>query len=154
MFLQYLQNNFLQFSPSTKQVGHKHISAHIGFHQSSLVPYLSMDFTSSYPWNLLVLNQTLLFLPLTLAWECTKKKNTKPGLVEYFCKELKMSFVFLSKGISCSDAGSVFSKLALRYPLGTIVNPLLLILTCSHIAWHNDSCPRKKPTPLPPLAPL
>lgn len=34
-----------------------------------------------------------------------------------------MSFVFLSKGISCSDAGSFFSKLALVSPLGIAVNP-------------------------------
>lgn len=42
-----------------------------------------------------------------------------------------MSFVLLSGGISYSDAGSFFSKLALRYPLGTSVNLLLWILPSS-----------------------
>lgn len=44
-----------------------------------------------------------------------------------FCKALKIGFALLSDEIRCSDAGSFISKLALRYPLGTIVNPLSLI---------------------------
>lgn len=72
------------------------------------------------------------------------QKNTKPGLVEYFYTELKMSFLLLSEGISCSDAESFLGKLALRYPLGTVVNPLLLISPCSLCDAHRTIIPLGK----------
>lgn len=64
-----------------------------------------------------------------------------------------MSFVLLSGGISCSDVGSFFSKLALRYLLGTSAGPLLVISTCSlWNTWRTIIPLCEAPTPLRLLA--
>lgn len=58
--MQSLQSNVLQFPGSVKQVRHKQpLCTYWISYQSTLVPYLSMDFRSSYPLKLCILNQTL-----------------------------------------------------------------------------------------------
>lgn len=65
-------------------------------------------------------------------------KSTKlaaRGISGYVRSREWISCSYLSERISCSQSVSFFSKLALRHPPGLIVNPFLLISSCS--MWYT-----------------